>query len=288
MSPQTLEARIYAAFDRLSPGERRLAHVLLENQQDIPALTAGDLAAKAQVSKSTATRLIRALGYASFPQAKRAVRDEPFWGSPRSQLGDGPSPAEVVSPSRMLETDLANIRLTLEALPEHLLDRIAERIAGADRLWLLGLRSGYGLAHHASHYFSNLRDDVFVIESHGNAYAQQAASIRSGDLLFTLAFRRRPQFLPALLDHVRGVGAHTVLVTDLSAAASAKAADDVLRCRCQSPSPFNSFAAAVTIVNYLAWKVSELKGKDAGERFRKVDELVPFLDRVATPISRRS
>lgn len=286
MPRRTLEARIYEAYERLTPAERRLAHVLLENQQDLPAFTAGELATKASVSKSTAGRLIRALGYETFPQAKRAVREQQFWGSP--QLVTDRSPDESVSPELVLEADLTNVRLTFEAIPKGLLDRIAQRIVKARQLWIIGLRSGYGLAHHAAHYFTLIRNEVHVISAQGGSYSHDVASIEPGDLLLTIAFRRRPQFLPGLFDHVRKAGAHTVLITDLSAAASAKAADDVLRCRCQSPSPFNSFVAAVTIVNYLAWKASELSGAEAIDRFRRIDDLVLLLDRVSTPANRRS
>jgi DNA-binding MurR/RpiR family transcriptional regulator len=288
MSQRTLEARIYEVYERLTPAERRLGHVLLEYQQNLPAMTAAELAAIAGVSKSTAARLIRTLGYVSFPQARREVRGERFWGSPQSQIDTGAPPPESVWPGRMLETDLANIRLTFETLPEQLLDRVASRMAAAKTLRILGLRSGYGLAHHAAHYFTLIHDNVHVISSRGGAYSHEIASIREGDVLLVIAFRRRPRFLPELLDHARGNGAHSVLITDFSAAASAKASGDVIRCRCQSPSPFNSFVAAVTILNYLAWKVADIRGDAATDRIRRVDELVPILDRVATPAVRGS
>ncbi|CAN7718971.1 hypothetical protein [Neorhizobium tomejilense] len=89
--------------------------------------------------------------------------------------------------------------------------------------------------------------------------------------------------LPTIIKEARAAGAITALITDLSAAASAKATNHVLRCRCRSPSPFNSLVAAVTIINYLAWSVSTAMGEASLARFEKIDRLVKLLDDVSPP-----
>ena len=78
-------------------------------------------------------------------------------------------------------------------------------------------------------------------------------------------------------------GAVTVLITDLSAAASANASTHVLRCRCHSPSPFNTFSAAVTLINDLAWSVTERLGEASHARFETIDRLVKLMDDVSLP-----
>lgn len=284
--PRSLEARIYAIYSTLSPAEKRLADILLQYQMDLPSYTAGELAEKANVSKSTAARLIRSLGYATYPDAKRMIRTDQHWGSPRAGLADPNSaPSGEVSLSTMVQVDMDNIRTTAESISEKTLAEITRAIVGTRRLWIMGLRSGYGLAHHAAHYFTLLKSDIQVLPAGGASYSHEIASIAKGDVLLVIAFRRRPRLLPTILAEARAAGATTILITDLSAAASAKAADHVIRCRCQSPSPFNSFVAAVTIINYLAWSVATSMGEDSLTRFQKIDRLVGLLDDVSTPQS---
>ena len=103
------------------------------------------------------------------------------------------------------------------------------------------------------------------------------------DLVISFAFRRRPRKLPLLLTEIRAAGAIAVLVTDISASESAKAADHVVRCRCHSLAPFNSFTAAVTVIDYLSWAVAARLGEASVERFRKIDRMVELIDDVATP-----
>ncbi|EUB99876.1 transcriptional regulator, RpiR family [Rhizobium sp. CF080] len=282
--PRSLEARIYAIYSTLSPAEKRLADILLQYQMDLPSYTAGELAEKAQVSKATAARLIRSLGYATYPDAKRQIRADQHWGSPRAGLEDPDrAPSGKISLSSTVQMDLDNIRTTAESLSETTLSEVGQAIVGARRLWIMGLRSGYGLALQAAHYFTLMKSDVQVIPVGGGSYSHEIASIAKGDVFLVIAFRRRPRLLPTIIKEARAAGAITVLITDLSAAASAKAANHVLRCRCQSPSPFNSFVAAVTIINYLAWSVSTAMGEASLARFEKIDRLVKLLDDVSTP-----
>lgn len=282
--PRSLEARIYAIYPDLSPTEKRLADVLLQFQMDLPSYTAGELAQKAQVSKATAARLIRTLGYTSYPDAKRQVRTDQHWGSPRAGLPDpDQAPSGTVSISSTVQMDIDNIRATAESIPAKTLAEVSDAIVGARRLWIMGLRSGYGLAHQAAHYFTVIKSDVQVLPTGNASYSHEVASMAPGDVLLVIAFRRRPRILPTILKEARAAGAKTILISDLSAAASAKAADLVIKCRTQSPSPFHSFAAALTVINYLAWSVTTATGQESLDRFDRIDRLVKSLDDVSTP-----
>ena len=280
----SLEARIYEIFPRLTMSEKRLADVFLEFQMDLPSYTAGELAEKAKVSKSTAARLIRTLGYDSYPEAKRQIRNDQHWGSPFASTGDVETSASgQVSIQRMMNSDLDNIHRTISSISEALLEDVCRALVTARRVWIMGLRSGYGLAFHTGHYFSMVRPDVQVLPAGGGSFSHEIASIGRDDVLLVIAFRRRPQLLPTLLDEVRSTGATTILLTDLSAAASARASAHVLRCHCHSPSPFNSFSAAVTLINYLAWRMGMILGENGMNQYRRIDRLVRLIDNVSTP-----
>ena len=285
--PESLEARIYAVYASLPPAEKRLADVLLMRQTDLPNRTAGALAAEARVSRSTAARLFQSLGYASYPSARRQVQADRHWGSPRAESPDASVAASPAATLRgMMEADISNVRATCEAVPAQVLADVTRILADARRIWIMGLRSGYGLAHHAAHYLSLLKDDVRVLPVGGGGLSHDVASFGPGDAVLVTAFRRRPRLLPTILEQARSAGASTVLLTDLSAGRSARAADHVLRCHCRTPAPFNSFAAAVVLLDYLAWSVAAALGDAGSVRFRRIDHLVELLDDVSTPLGR--
>lgn len=281
---KSLEARIYAAYATLSPSERSLADVMLEHQMDLGLYTAGELARKAGVSTATAARLIRTLGYSSYPAAKRQIREAAHWGSPQGgAIDSAPHTAEGPSLATVVQTNIDNIRATADSIPPKALEAICSACIQAERIFVMGMRNGFGLAHYAAHYFGLIKNDVRVLPATGTSMAHEMSGIRAGDLVICFAFRRRPRKLPLLLNELRAGGAVVTLITDISASDSAKAADHVIRCRCHSLAPFNSFTAAATIVDYLSWTVAARLGEASVERFRRIDRFVELFDDVATP-----
>jgi DNA-binding MurR/RpiR family transcriptional regulator len=257
---------------------------MLQHQMDLALYTASELAREAGVSTATAARLIRTLGYASYPAAKRQIRESNHWGSPQGGAIDKAQDSmETPSLAAVVQNNIDNIRATADGIPPQTLAAIVDNCVDADRIFLIGLRNGFGLAHYAAHYFGLIKSDVRVLPATGTSMAHELSAIRKGDLVICFAFRRRPRTLPLLLAEIRATGAIATLITDISAAASAKAADHVVRCRCHSLAPFNSFTAATTVIDYLSWTVAARLGESSVERFRKIDRMVELIDDVATP-----
>lgn len=279
-----MEARIYAAYSDLTLAERKLADVMLEHQMDLALYTAAELARKAGVSTATAARFIRVLGYTSYPSAKREIRETMHWGSPQGGLIDK-AENEVHAPSleAVVKSNIDNIRATADSVSRETMDAICDACVAAERVVILGLRNGYGLAHYAAHFLGLIKEDVRVLPATGTSMAHELSGIRRNDVVLCFAFRRRPQKLPLLLSEIRAQGAITVLITDVSVSESAKAADHVIRCRCHSLAPFNSFTAATTMIDYIAWTVAARLGERSVERFRRIDRIVNLIDDVSTP-----
>ncbi|MER2537401.1 MAG: MurR/RpiR family transcriptional regulator [Rhizobiaceae bacterium] len=281
-SARSLESRIYAVYAQLPPAERKLADVMLQHQMDLALYTASELAREAGVSTATAARLIRSLGYVSYPAAKREIRESAHWGSPQGGAIDR-SQEPVPSLAAVVQTNIDNIRATADSVSPQTLAAVVDASVRADRIVLIGMRNGFGLAHYAAHYFGLIKDDVRVLPATGSSMAHELSSIGPGDHVICFAFRRRPRTLPRMLSDLSAAGAVTTLITDISASDSAKAADHAIRCRCHSLAPFNSFTAAITIVDYLSCTVAALLGEKSVERFRRIDRMVDLLEDVATP-----
>ena len=71
-----LTLRIQERFDRLSPAEQKLARLVLDRKDDFLTFSATQMADMAEVSKATAARLFRSLGYADFNEVREQAREE--------------------------------------------------------------------------------------------------------------------------------------------------------------------------------------------------------------------
>lgn len=262
---KSLEQRIFDKYESLSQSERQLADVLLEHQQDMASYTAIELSAMANVSNATAARLVRKLGYDSFNDARRMVRAAQHWGSPLEHLDGGAQPdTDGASMAQMVHVDIANLTRTAENLDPESLAQAVQILGAAPRVWVWGVRHGFGLAHLAKHYLGFALSDVHVIPS-GSGLSDDFAAFRPGDALLVFAFRRRPASLAALLAEAKAIGLRIIMVADTSAARRTLDVDVVLRCWCRSPAVFTSLTAAISVINYLAWALLQAAG-DAGLR----------------------
>ena len=106
----TIQESIMAVYESLPPGERKLADTALARLSNLASYSATELAAEASVSKATAARFFRRIGYESFEQARRQARAEAHLASPLYALA-GVNPKERPSDalSRHLAADLKNL-----------------------------------------------------------------------------------------------------------------------------------------------------------------------------------
>src|ERR1043165_3852465 len=69
-----LAQRLRMAFDRLSPGQQRVARLLLETPYDVSFLPVADVGRRANVSDSTVVRLASELGYSGYPELRQELQ----------------------------------------------------------------------------------------------------------------------------------------------------------------------------------------------------------------------
>lgn len=279
-----LDIRILDLFESLTPSEQRLANVVLEHQRDLAGYSATELAALAQVSKATAARLFKRLGYDGFDQARRQARSVRHWGSPLHALDYFVETERLdANPVIHVQADLANLSRTFEHLRPEALWQAVDALAEAERVWLIGFRGSYPLAFFARFWLALLKPDVRVLPAGGFSFAEDVIDISPSHVVLAIGFRRRPAILKALLEKARDAGAKIILITDLSASLTSRYADVVLRCHSRAPYLFDSYTAAISLMNYLAAALAQRLGEAGRARLRRIDELHDDLDRFSAP-----
>src|SRR5512133_1308221 len=82
----TIQESVLAVYESLPPGERKLADTVLARLANLASYSATELAADASVSKATAARFFRRIGYESFGHARLQARAEAHQASPLHAL----------------------------------------------------------------------------------------------------------------------------------------------------------------------------------------------------------
>ncbi len=265
-APDAFESRIRACYESLPGSEVVAADVLLNHPGRLVTHSATELATDAGTSKAAVTRLIQRLGYASYAAARSEVRLAQQWGSP-IYLGTTPPVGAGTQAAFAAHTaaDQQALARTVAALTDRDLDGTVEALASARRVVVIGFRNSAWLASYARSQFGLLRAGVELAPLPAETLAEGLTDLGPEHLLMALGFRRRVPAFAAALRAAKAAGARIALITDPSGAADLRMADWTLTCHCRGTSMFDSYASAVSLINFLATQLSHLKG-DAGRK----------------------
>ncbi|MDQ0323250.1 DNA-binding MurR/RpiR family transcriptional regulator [Pararhizobium capsulatum DSM 1112] len=272
MSTLPLGERILDAYDDLTKSERRLADVLLKNQDALVLYSASELSERARTSKATTARFFQRMGFPSFKTAQKDARSTvPVVPSEadrftRSSLGK----ADL---SEHLATDMQNLVRSVEQLRSDELSQAVQLMARAEKLWIVGFGDNYALAHFARALLIRVKPDIRMIPIGGFSVPEEFASIARTDAMLALGVGRRTRSLRSIMRSGVNAGAQVVLVTDQNVRAGNEVASVTLRCRTKGTGVFDSVVAPVSLITFLCNALALRIGQSAIERLQFIDSI---------------
>ncbi|MBM2321004.1 MULTISPECIES: MurR/RpiR family transcriptional regulator [Marivita] len=269
-SPRFLD-RIRTALADLQPAERRLGTFLLDFPGDMASYDAQELARLSDVSKATVSRFIRKIGYDSYDAARRAVRDEASSGS-RLYIGHAePGAMEDVLGFGMRE-EMENLAWTFQRITPDDLDRLAEKMLSARKVWIIGQRISHSFATYLRWQLVKVVPDAAVIPKDGESMGEHLAAMTADDLVLVVALRRRMSGLEVLLREIGTIGAARAVISDDSMEPD-PSLDWHFRCRISTATPQFNHAAVLALCHQIVVRTTLKSGANGRTRLRRVDEL---------------
>ena len=278
-----LSLRIQDCFERLTSGERKLAEVILGAPDDVLSYSATELAEMAGVSKSTAARFFRSLGYADFNEVRLQAREErnktaPMHLETRLVQADR-KPGDIDSYMRL---EAANLTRTLEALRPDVVAEATEILANAQRVWIIGMGTEEGLARYARVLLARVRPDVRIMGAVAATQAEDLAMFGPRDAVLVIAMRPRPRALKPMLAYAETARARMIYLTDPVAAGSGtRMAHVVLQCHMAAHGDQPSYTAALSLLQLLAANLASRLGPRARQRLDLIAEIHEEIDDLA-------
>jgi len=272
-NPVHIGQRLLETYDSMPRGERRLADLLLEDVGVVAHMTAGELAGRAGVSKATAARLFRRLGYPGYKAAQRELRTAraapPAGASPAAPAHASTAP----SPSAYLDAEVKHLFRTFELIRADTLNEAVRLLRDGEKLWVVGFGEDYPLAHFARAMLIKLRPDIRMIPIGGFPVPEEFASISAADTVLALGVGRRTQAMRNVIGSAARSGAKVILVTSTIGAADRSAATLILRSRASGPTLFESSTATVSLLTYLCAVLAARIGPRAVERLQTIEAI---------------
>jgi DNA-binding MurR/RpiR family transcriptional regulator len=263
-------------WDHLTPGDRRVADYLVRTYPRFLFQTAAEIARELDTSISTITRFFPKIGFKSIRDAygtlksqTRFVADSPL---DRFNARDRSKVQKRRAVSAALEADLFNLQQTFAALDAEAVDRFARLTAGArGAVYVLGSRKVFALAFYLYLQIVAVRPRVHLVRTDNSFEVEAAMDSGKGDVLILFDFRRYPRVHQRAAEMMKLQGVKIVGIVDSPLAPTASLADVSFRVETRGSSAFDSYTAAVGLINALVAETVRHLGRSARERCERME-----------------
>ena len=180
-----LAARVEPVAATLTPGERRIADILLSNPHEAAFLGVEELAKRSDSSVATAVRFAKKVGYTGYLEMRKAMVSE---ARKQFRRGDQLLQAPSQASETLLEVarrDVRNIDLVVREVNEKLLQAVVERIKDSRLRLTLGDGVSALMARHLSYLLINA--GLPAMEGNPSDFATQVGNLDSRDLLIAIS-----------------------------------------------------------------------------------------------------
>lgn len=275
----TLLTRIQDSSEQLTASDRRIIEVMLGQQSEAVYLSAAQLAERAQVHETTATRLARKLGFSGYPELRAQLQKELLVGQDAaarmrhsvSKVADGSYLFDLV------QSELAALEQLTRSVVQEDVDIASDMIVAARRIFIFAQGHATSISAFLQRRLDRFGMTTVLLTGRGRDIAERLTSLGPEDLVLALAFRRQPTDYAALMARAAQTGARTLLISDLAGPTMTPPAGHLLAApRGRTGTEFQTPIVPMTIVNAILLTI-------AGRHERQV---VPKLEELADLFSR--
>ena len=272
--------RIQEKQARLTSGEKKIAKTILENQDIIETHTATEIANLSGVSKATAARFFRTLGYADFEEVRLQAREERNQKQPYRQTIVSETAVSLGrSIGDHLELELQNLTRSFEELSSYKLMETIDIVASAPSIWFLGFGAEDGVARTGRAMFSRLRHGVHYISGVGQDWSSDLAMVGPRDVLILLTLDTRPKVMRPIINYARTSRMRVVTLTDHSyEKQAARFSDVVLPCHVASYGLLPTHATLLSMLRLMGIAYAGKNPESVKQRADALDAIVEELD----------
>ncbi len=212
-----LRSRMNEKYGRMSKNHKILAAYITDHYDKAAFLTAAKLGEIVGVSESTVVRFAFSLGYKGYPGFQKALEELVL-----NKLNDAQKlqiTHERIQQSQLLEkilqSDAANIKHTLETIDQTAFDLAVDTILGARNIYVAGIRSCAPLADFLAFYLNLMFDGVHLLHTNSSSELfEQMVRIGKEDVIIGISFPRYSMRILKAMEFANNRNARVITLTD--------------------------------------------------------------------------
>ena len=246
------------SFEDMPPALQKAARFIIDNPREVGVASMRSLAAKLSIHPNAFVRLARRVGFDGYDEMRErfrdfargddlgGFRDRARWLQEMAEEGGS---SAIVGEMALAIAD--NVERGFRKQDIAQLDKICNAMLQADHVYVLGLGSGFSLAHQFWYVTRMAFGNFSLIPRHGSLAIDEVADLGPKDLLFALTFQ---PYRTEVLDAVHMAQQNGVSVVGLSDSLTSPLTRTVnypLVCPTHTPQFFQSNAAVISVLETL-------------------------------------
>ena len=273
---ESILKKIEQGFDGFSKGQKSIANYITAHYEKAAYMTAAKLGALADVSESTVVRFACQLGFDGYPEFQRALRElvrTNLTSFQRVEVSDSIIGDKDIL-TQVVLSDAEKLRNTLDTIDRGAFENAVDKIIGAKRIYILGVRSSATLAGFLHYNLQMAFDNLTLVQTtSGSEMLEQIMRIDKDDVMIAISFPRYSKRIINAVEFAKDKGADVIALTDSNASPIAQSADQVLTASSDMASFVDSLVAPMSIINAIAVSVAKKKKEELTVRLKTLEEI---------------
>lgn len=272
----SLIKRLEARFGDLSPQLQRAARYILDHPEEIGLHSMRRIADLAGVTPTTLVRLAREMdcdGYAAFRRPFKAYLSRRSRGyADRAhdlRLRSGGVAADLLRD--LVVADQTNVERTLLGAGPERLERVVEMMANARRVYIIGLRKCYPIAHYLHYAYSVFRGNAYLVTDFAGTLPDQLKGLGPDDVMVAISITRYSRQTVRCAAFAASHGAKVIALTDSAVSPLVPHANERLVLAHDTPSVFRSLTGALSLAQALIALLVVREGEAAESAIRSME-----------------
>lgn len=295
--PHTFAETVEARFAELTPTAKRIATYMLANLDKLGLETADQIAQQTGTSGISVGRFLRSVGYRNLDDLKRALcgtgptprpwmitdRLDAYRREAGHDTGPNADPTDDSAPygdklALALEREIEAIRDVYTLARSTTFARVAERIAQADAVFILGIQSTRGIGNAFHSHLEYLRPRVFYSDGMSGSYIDSLNSAFARPYCVVTDIRAYSRVARRYCEAAAARGVPLALVTDVYCPWARDVQADLLQVKTDVGHFWDSLAPLTCLFNLLLSAVVDRLGSALDERVERNRELQHVFD----------
>lgn len=273
---ESILKKIELGYDNFSKGQKAIADYVTKHYDKVAYMTAAKLGEIANVSESTVVRFACELGFDGYPEFRRNLRKlvrTSLTSFQRIEVSDSVLGDKDIL-TQVILSDVENLRNTLDTIDRDAFEKAVDKIIGAKRIYILGVRASATLAGFLHYNLTMAFDNLTLVQTtSGNEMLEQIMRIDKDDVMIAISFPRYSKRIINAVEFAKDKGADIVALTDSMASPIAQNADQVLTANSDMASFVDSLVAPISVINAIAVYVAKKKKEELTVRLKTLEKI---------------